>query len=33
VTNLFASVAISKTVIYVKIESTFFMIAAECPLT
>jgi hypothetical protein len=30
VTNLFADVAISMKVIYVKIETTFFMIAAEC---
>jgi hypothetical protein len=30
VTNLFADVAISKKVIYGKIESTFFMVAAEC---
>jgi hypothetical protein len=30
VTNLFADVAISKKVIYGKIETTFFMVAAEC---
>ena len=33
VTNLFATVGSGKKVIYIKIESTFFIIAAECPLT